>query len=413
MRVIVSNGSNKFHLAPLSAELAEHGVLAGFLTAGWPTPLVRRIACRFRSHPSVARFLDREEQIPEPLIYANLTSEVIFQIGIRLRRLSEWHEQTFDRIGFWLYARKASSVLRRLRPDIYHYRACYGLQSVETAKRLGAITLCDHSIGHPAVIDYMVTHGGRWPEKPIRETQSPLQQLMWRDIGQADHLLVNSDFVRKTCVFAGIPEERIHVVYLGVDEKFLTNVPPITAETPQARTTGSLLFAGGFQKRKGVDTLAQALAGLDAPWRLTLAGGVEHGIESNPAVAELLESERVTRLGPIPRSELAGVMMQAPIFIFPSLCEGSARVIFEAMACGCYIITTPNSGSIVEDGKHGALVPPGDVEALRVAIHWALSHPREVAEAGMRNAQIVREHYRQDQYGTRVQEIYRKILAHS
>ena len=52
----------------------------------------------------------------------------------------------------------------------------------------------------------------------------------------------------------------------------------------------------------------------------------------------------------------------------PASVEGSARVVFEALAAGCYVITTPNAGSIVKDEVHGALVEPGSADGL--PRHW-------------------------------------------
>ena len=98
------------------------------------------------------------------------------------------------------------------------------------------------------------------------------------------------------------------------------------------------------------------------------------------------------------------------IFVFPSFCEGSARVIFEAMAVGCFIITTPNSGSIVKDGVHGSIVPAGDHRALALAIDYALSNPQIVGEIGLRNAFLVRTKYRQSDYVAKVVSIYQEVL---
>jgi glycosyltransferase involved in cell wall biosynthesis len=96
--------------------------------------------------------------------------------------------------------------------------------------------------------------------------------------------------------------------------------------------------------------------------------------------------------------------------VFPSYCEGSARVIFEAMSAGCFIITTPNSGSIVNHGEHGYLVPPGDVIALTAAIEDALARPEMVAQIGKRNSELVRTQYRQKDYALKVANVYDTIL---
>ncbi len=103
-------------------------------------------------------------------------------------------------------------------------------------------------------------------------------------------------------------------------------------------------------------------------------------------------------------------MIRAPIFVFPSYCEGSARVIFAAMACGCFIITTPNSGSIVRHMEHGLLVPAGDATALAQAIAWARESPDFVAKIGWLNSCLVRAEYRQDQYADKIRTVYRSIL---
>ena len=50
----------------------------------------------------------------------------------------------------------------------------------------------------------------------------------------------------------------------------------------------------------------------------------------------------------------------ADVFLLPSLCEGSATVIYEALAHGLPVICTPNTGSVVRDGMDGFIVPIRD-----------------------------------------------------
>jgi glycosyltransferase involved in cell wall biosynthesis len=125
----------------------------------------------------------------------------------------------------------------------------------------------------------------------------------------------------------------------------------------------------------------------------------------------LLADDRIRQLGTVLRPRLRELMLSLPVFVFPSFAEGSARVIFEALACGGYIITTPNSGSIVEDGVHGALVPPGDAVQLRAAIVQAGADRERVAVIGNRNAEIVAKSYRQVHYGDALARIYSELAA--
>ncbi len=239
----------------------------------------------------------------------------------------------------------------------------------------------------------------------------PLYRAMEADLALADHTLVNSDFVKTTCMHAGMEASRVHVVYLGVDDQFLAAIPEFDEVQVRNRAHGQLLFAGNWQQRKGVEVLVEALARVSTPWQLRVIAGIEPELAARPEMKAFFSRSNVNRAGILPRGELAAAMSQAAIFVFPSFCEGSARVIFEAMACGCCIVTTPNAGSIVEDGVHGKVVPPGNPEALAKAIEWTLAHPAEVAAMGWGNARLVRERYQQRDYGDRVEELYRRVLT--
>jgi glycosyltransferase involved in cell wall biosynthesis len=104
-------------------------------------------------------------------------------------------------------------------------------------------------------------------------------------------------------------------------------------------------------------------------------------------------------------------MSRADVFIFPSLAEGSARVIFEALACGCFVITTPNSGSIVEEGVHGSVVSAGDSSSLARAVENAFRSRDAISVIGRNNAQLVREKFTQRDYGNQLANLYRSVLG--
>jgi glycosyltransferase involved in cell wall biosynthesis len=144
-------------------------------------------------------------------------------------------------------------------------------------------------------------------------------------------------------------------------------------------------------------------------WELLVAGPVASDISA--AHGAFLKDPRVKLLGTLRRAELRREMMSAPVFVFPSFAEGSARVVFEALACGCYVVTTPNAGTIVEDSVHGALVRPGDADQLRAAIAGANAQRPLVARIGNRNAQVVAERYRQSDYGDALAALYRKLTT--
>jgi glycosyltransferase involved in cell wall biosynthesis len=113
----------------------------------------------------------------------------------------------------------------------------------------------------------------------------------------------------------------------------------------------------------------------------------------------------------LPWTELAERMSRADVFVFPSLAEGSARVVFMAMACGCYVITTPNSGSVVQEGVNGRIIAPGDVEELEAALRRIVSNADQVPVVGRRNADLIKSQYTQSHYGKGLIAIYKALMA--
>jgi glycosyltransferase involved in cell wall biosynthesis len=415
MKIVISAGSYKFHLSPLAVEIAKRGQLAVFITAGWPIGWQKWIAELFPKSRGWQRFLDRYEPIPNPLVWSIPTCEIVLKFGdVFIRKYSQKWQQKIHKFGFLIYANHASGLIKKTRPDIYHYRNCYGGKSVEIAKELGIVALCDHSIGHPICLDWMEKNSGAWPNievfDDIRKNTLPLYKKMEEDLSVANHVLVNSDFVKRTCIHAGMDPEKIHVAYLGIDNSFLEAISNSPKDISGC-AENSLLYAGGWQRRKGVQTIVDALNSINKEWTLDIAGGVEPEAMTLPGMQAFFIKNNVKHLGIIPRNKLASLMRRHRIFIFPSYCEGSARVIFEAMAAGCYIITTENSGSIVEDNIHGRLIEPGDFIGLRDAIEEAFCNPQMVDEIRERNASLVLNEYTQTNYGNRVGEVYKDIIS--
>jgi glycosyltransferase involved in cell wall biosynthesis len=294
------------------------------------------------------------------------------------------------------------------RAAIYHYRSGFGGRSLRAARARGLVLLCDHTIAHPAVIEYLVEHAGALPPGPLPTVTDPVWRRVLEDITAADHIVVNSDWVAETFRNQGVPSDRVHVVYAGPDDAFLE----VARRYPERRLRPGpcrLLFVGGEARRKGLDVLLRAIPQLDVvDWTLDLVGPIDPKFARRHAA--VFADPRVSCHGTVPRLELAEHMHRADVFVFPSLAEGSARVVPMAMALGCYVVTTPNSGSIVVSGQHGALVPAGHVSELADAISAAAADPVAVAEVGERNRRLILERYRQEDFGDAFAALYGRLL---
>jgi glycosyltransferase involved in cell wall biosynthesis len=409
-RIVISNGFSRFPLAHLAAELRKHYWDVELLTGAYPTGL----GSFLRYLPGVGpyragRLEDRRVDIDPERVHADFVSELVYKAGMTmasrgLNRLG----LSLAATGFRLAGKRASRPLRRATPvDAYHVRSAFGLDSLKVARRHGITIVCDHSIVHPAALRPLLRNSGKLPAGGIPGKLEGLERLMLQDVNAADWVIVNSDFVRDTFEWAGFDMARVKVIYAGVETEFLDALPTRDFASP----TGALrlLFAGEVGVRKGADVLFTALSALrDVDWRLDLVGSITPGIAAG--WERFLGDNRVSVHGSVRIGHLAELMSSAEVFVFPSLAEGSARVVSMAMAAGCYVITTPNSGSIVHDGIHGSLIPPGDPDRLVVALNNAATHQTTLSSIGRANGELVRREYLVEHYANRVVSFYEEIL---
>jgi glycosyltransferase involved in cell wall biosynthesis len=77
-------------------------------------------------------------------------------------------------------------------------------------------------------------------------------------------------------------------------------------------------------------------------------------------------------------------MQQADVLVLPSIVEGRALVIQEAMMCGLPVIITPNTGAsdLVLPGQTGFTVPIRDPQALAEAISWCADNRQALPDMG-------------------------------
>lgn len=166
--------------------------------------------------------------------------------------------------------------------------------------------------------------------------------------------------------------------------------PIITPQLQQAAEAGPghswlgdperplVLGVGELCARKDFTTLLQAFAQLRArqPCRLLLLGEGRQREKLEALAAELGVAEDVDLPGFVDNPY--AYMARADLFVLSSVCEGAPVVLMEALALGIPVVATdcPSGPSeILEGGRHGALVPVGDVDALAQAMAATLDQP--------------------------------------
>jgi glycosyltransferase involved in cell wall biosynthesis len=408
--IIISNGNHKFITGMAGAEASKNNMLAGFITAGYPTPKLRKWITwlKLDRYAPIKRLLQRQEDLPDLLVHSIWFAELVYGVARYIARQMPYFEGIVD-YGLRFYAWKAEHLISKLPARVYHYRSGYGRGTVRIAKQKGLVTLCDHSIVHPLALEYLISNGGQLPPAGHAGHINMMWSNILKDADRADYLLVNSDFVKKTFAHFGYDTNRIFVLYTGIDDRFLSLIPQRSYPSLKERPI-RLMFAGDMGARKGGGVLLQALSHIrNLPWQFEAVGSIDPSLRNE--FRDFFVDDRVSVTGHLPWAQLAKHMSMADIFVFPSLAEGSARVIFMAMACGCYVITTPNSGSIVQDEIHGRIVDPGSVDALVSALSRTLLNPEIIPIVGSQNAELIKTHYTQSHYGDKLIAIYKKLTS--
>jgi glycosyltransferase involved in cell wall biosynthesis len=212
------------------------------------------------------------------------------------------------------------------------------------------------------------------PEKLARKEQ---------ELATADAVMACSDFVRDTCVEQGIPGSKVHVISYGAPRGLEPRKRVGNASKPL-----KVLFVGGIGQRKGLSDLLDGVRQFRASeLELHLMGP----FVGNAEEVLLRRGDAFVYHAPAGRGEVLRLMSECDVFVLPSLFEGLAMVVLEAMACGLPAVITPNTGAtrFVKEGQTGWNVPIRRPDAIEEILDWCLKHRRELAEMGMQAARDI------------------------
>ncbi|MGD2138187.1 MAG: glycosyltransferase [Gammaproteobacteria bacterium] len=199
--------------------------------------------------------------------------------------------------------------------------------------------------------------------------------------GATDGVIAVSNGVAGEIIQAtGIDPGRVHVVRNPniTPELYELAAAPLDHPWFGAGQPPVLLGMGGLRLQKDFPTLLRAFARASEqrPCRLMILGKGRLHDSLNALARELGVGDRVALPGFVENPY--AYLSRAAVFVLSSLWEGSPNVLTEALALGTPVVATDcRSGpvEITQQGKYGALVPVGDVDALSHAILQTLDNP--------------------------------------
>ncbi len=205
-----------------------------------------------------------------------------------------------------------------------------------------------------------------------------------------DRLVGNSHAVVDFYRGLGVPEDRLAMIYSGVEDEEPPAIDPaaVRAEFGFPPDAPLVLFAGRLAEQKRVDDLLKALDLLqhvqpDVRTLIAGEGPLRTRLEETAHAYRL--DDRVRFLGH--REDVPRLLAAADLLVLPSSYEGLPNVVLEAMRFRKPVVATaaPGTTEVVVNGETGLLVPIGDQVRLTRAIRDVVRDPalaRRLGEAG-------------------------------
>ena len=347
--------------------------------------------------PGLERLLARRPDcIPSNLIHS------FPALGLEYKRRLTKARTTEDAViaSLWVGRHFARSVLERVGDswtDAYAFNSA-GLQILEFCRangKRGVLEQCSSPrLRELNLLREEALCNPEWGNPPnVTAADSDYAEIEKQEWAAATIIICPSEFVRDGLVKAGADAARIRVVPYGV------NVPDRPPEIKDRMSPRPLrvLVAGKVCLQKGSQVVYDAAKLLQDKVQIRMVGSLAGLPET------ILGRLRtcIDVLGPVPRPVMPNHYSWADVLLLPSLCEGSATVIYEALAHGVPAICTPNTGSVVRDGMDGFIVPIRDSAAVAARLEQLAGD----GELRMRMAANARQRAREftvEAYGRRL-----------
>ena len=403
MKIFVSSPSgNNFSRAVLRS-FDKEGLLAGFHTsivanpsATWLKLLPSKVQGEWlrRTYP-----IERSRIVTRPLLeFLRLT---LPKVGLGKYTQGEESFAGWDAVGIDFdknLARKLPHLLKKESfKGVYVYEDV-ALKTFKVAKQLGLTCIYDLPIAYwqtgrrlmmeeaQRMPSWAITLGGG-----IKDSEEKLKRKT-QELELADVVVVPGSFVKDSLPdWAG--NKKIIVAPFGSPD----TPPGHQIERTSTNRPLRVLFAGSMGQRKGLGDLFNAVKMLNTTnIELVVLGSPLAPLDfyKNEFQHFRYESNR-------PNAQVLELMQSCDIFCLPSIVEGRALVMQEAMSQGLPIIITENTGGsdLVQEGRTGFLVPIRSPQAIAEKITWFLDNRSRIPEMSI----AARQHaatYTWENYGS-------------
>jgi glycosyltransferase involved in cell wall biosynthesis len=225
---------------------------------------------------------------------------------------------------------------------------------------------------------------------------------------QSSYSIVNADF--------GILNEKISIIPHGIFEQYM-KVQNLELDL-QIRNLVVVYF-GTIKPYKGLDILIGAFAKLpkhvQEETTLLIAGNPKMDVNPLKTLADDLEVAKHIqwKLGYISDEEAGNILRRASVFVLPHKhFEAQSGALMAMLPFGKPIIATTVGGfpDILNDGVHGYLVEPNNIDALTRAMVTILTAPAQRVKMGLAVRQLTRRDLSWNSVARKTIRLYESLL---
>jgi peptidoglycan/xylan/chitin deacetylase (PgdA/CDA1 family)/glycosyltransferase involved in cell wall biosynthesis len=293
--------------------------------------------------------------------------------GIRIQYPTYYYTPKFGRLWYdrflWQSLRSTlQKTTRHFRPEavIGYWTHPDGTVAVKYARQIGAAAFV--MVGGSDVL--------------VQARESPRRRrLIAETLRAADGVFAVSDDIRRHVIELGVPAERVHLAYRGVDRQQFSPGDQLAARSRLgvSHKLPLFLWVGRMEPVKGLEVLVQAAGKLrqqGSAFELALVGDGSERNRLAQSVSALGLDDTVRLTGPVDHSNLPDWYRAADWTVLSSRSEGVPNVLLESHACGTPFIAT-RVGGIPEIAVAGVdrIVPPSNPEEFAEQMGQALLAP--------------------------------------
>lgn len=269
--------------------------------------------------------------------------------------------------------------------------------------RKSVFALAAFALGRPVLLHL---HSGGFPAFYHDESSALQKRVIRFVLDRADQLIVLSKIWQE--ILPSISSNP----NITVIQNFLES--PMRGHVGTARSKALILFLGLLNRDKGFYDLLKAIAFLckEFPGLMLVCGGEDRENEAAERIRQLQLESHVNLVGWISGQVKEAWLSQASFFVLPSYVEGVPMGILEAMAWGLPVVSTRVGGipDVIEHGREGFLLEPGDLAGLQDAMRQLLRNDVKRERMGCAARDKVNRQFSAKAVVPKVNQLYEKLL---